>query len=132
MQQRIIRGRELSRRRTVEKRCEKHIFETSEDRCGRCGHEFCGECLVYSFGPKKPPFCIQCAVAAAGIRSNAGAPPALSRRELKLMNKERMAALKRLARIPAADEPAPADDESDESDESQTRVHSSLSFPQSY
>jgi hypothetical protein len=48
------------------------------------------------------------------------------------MNKERMAALKRLARIPAADEPAPADDESDESDESQTRVHSSLSFPQSY
>ena len=23
--------------------------------CGRCGHEFCSTCLVYSFGPKKPP-----------------------------------------------------------------------------
>jgi hypothetical protein len=114
----------------VEKRCEKHIFETSEDRCGRCGHEFCGECLVYSFGPKKPPFCIQCAVAAAGIRSNAGAPPALGRRELKRMNRERMAALKRLAHMPVAEEPTPAED--DEAEDAQTRVHSSLSFPQAY
>src|SRR3954469_12230568 len=128
MQQRIIRAETFSGGRTVEKRCEKHIFETSEDRCGRCGHEFCGAGPVYSFGPKKPPFCIQCAVAAAGIRSNAGVPPALGRRELKMMNRERMAALKRLASLPT--NPEPEQGSEDDPAEPGTRIPSSLSFPQ--
>src|SRR3954449_4708604 len=127
MQQRIIRGRGLLRRRTVEKRCEKHIFETSEDRCGRGGHGDCGEGLVSSFGPKKPPFCIQCAVAAAGIRSNAATPPALGRRELKMMNRERMAALKRLASLPT--NPEPEQGSEDDPAEPGTRIPSWLSFP---
>ena len=113
----------------MEGRCERHLFDQAIDLCGRCGAEFCNDCLVYSFGPKKPPFCIQCAVVAAGIRSNAGTPPALGRRELKMMNRERMAALKRLARMPAA-EPAPGD--AIESDEPAAKVPSTLSFPQSY
>jgi hypothetical protein len=79
-------------------RCDKHLFEGAEDRCGRCGYEFCGECLVYSFGPKKPPFCIPCAVAAAGIRSNAGHRPMADTRELKQLKKERRSAFRRLRR----------------------------------
>lgn len=70
-------------------RCDKHLFEGAEDHCGKCGYEFCGECLVYSFGPKKAPFCIPCAVAAAGIRSNAGIRPMADARELKALRKER-------------------------------------------
>jgi hypothetical protein len=111
----------------MERRCEKHIFEVSEDRCGKCGNEFCAECLVYSFGPKKPPFCISCAVAAAGIRSTAGNAPAMGRREMKILNRERMAALKRLSQMPA-EAPEPAADP----DHVPTKVPSSLSFPQAF
>ena len=75
-------------------RCERHQFEAAADRCGRCGHEFCGECIVYSFGPKKPPFCIPCAVAAAGIRSNASSRPVISRREAKRLEKDRRRAIR--------------------------------------
>jgi hypothetical protein len=42
------------------------------DLCGLCGCEFCANCLVYSFGAKKPPFCLPCAVQAAGVRQGAG------------------------------------------------------------
>ena len=75
-------------------RCDKHLFEAAEDQCGRCGYEFCGECLVYAFGLKKPPLCIPCAVVAAGIRSNA-APPVLDARQRKQLRKERRSAFRR-------------------------------------
>jgi len=70
-------------------RCDKHLFETAEGNCRHCGFEFCSDCLVYSFGTDKPPFCIPCAVTAAGIRSTAAHRPAFSRRELKRMHKQR-------------------------------------------
>jgi hypothetical protein len=76
-------------------RCDKHLFEGAEDTCGKCGYEFCGECLVYSFGAKKPPFCIPCAVAAAGIRSNAGIRPMADARQLKALRKERRSAARK-------------------------------------
>ena len=63
--------------------CEKHTFEVAEGQCRRCGHGFCGRCLVYAFGPKKPPFCISCAILAAGVRSTAGVAPRAPGRELK-------------------------------------------------
>jgi hypothetical protein len=63
--------------------------------------EFCGECLVYAFGLKKPPLCIPCAVVAAGIRSNAAPPPA-DPRERKQLRKERRSALRRPDRAPSA------------------------------
>jgi len=56
-------------------RCRRHPFEEAEDLCGHCGLPFCGECLVDAFGPKKPPMCIACAVAVAGIRASAGRTP---------------------------------------------------------
>jgi hypothetical protein len=56
----------------MQQQCAKHVFEGAEDACSTCGDQFCPECLVYAFGPNKPPLCIQCAVAAAGIRASAG------------------------------------------------------------
>ena len=64
-------------------RCAKHQFEAAESVCRACGNEFCGECLVYSFGPKKPPFCVACALAAAGVRTTAGNRPVKPKKELK-------------------------------------------------
>ena len=92
--------------RDMQGRCDKHLFEGAEDRCGKCGYEFCGECLVYSFGAKKPPFCIPCAVAAAGIRSNAGIKPMADARELKALRKERRSAARKKNRGQAMPEPS--------------------------
>lgn len=72
----------------LDERCARHQFEAAVDRCRQCGHAFCGECLVYSFGERQPPFCIPCALAAAGVRSNAARPPALPKKELKRRQKE--------------------------------------------
>jgi hypothetical protein len=74
----------------LEGRCERHQFDRAVDRCGRCGGEFCATCVVYSFGPKKPPFCLPCAVTAAGVRTKAAKVPALSRKERKRLEKERL------------------------------------------
>jgi hypothetical protein len=97
-------------------RCDKHLFEAAEDQCGRCGYEFCGECLVYAFGLKKPPLCIPCAVVAAGIRSNA-APPVLDARQRKQLRKERRSAVRRGHRVGLSTpqlEALPDDDLSDD------------------
>jgi len=48
--------------------CDKHPFDPAMDTCRTCKSAFCPECLVYPFGPSKPPFCLNCALSAAGIR----------------------------------------------------------------
>lgn len=78
----------------MELRCDRHGFELAVDTCRNCGNSFCAECLVYSFGRNEPPFCVACALAAAGVRSNAARQPRLSRRELRRQAKERKRALK--------------------------------------
>jgi hypothetical protein len=75
-------------------RCDRHGFELAEDTCRNCGFSFCAECLVYSFGRKQQPFCVSCALAAAGVRSNAARQPAMSRKELRRQAKERKKAEK--------------------------------------
>ena len=91
---------------TVDGRCVRHQFEESEGLCRHCGDSFCSECLVYSFGPKKPPFCVSCALAAAGVRSNAGgAHPKISRREMKRREKAAAKAMKASKRRKADAEP---------------------------
>ncbi len=62
-------------------RCAKHPFEAAVENCRECGHRYCGECLVYSFGPKKPPFCVQCALAAAGVRRGAAVTPVRAKKD---------------------------------------------------
>jgi hypothetical protein len=58
--------------------CVKHPMAVSEHVCGRCGHEFCAECVVFPFGLKKPPLCISCALEAGGVRRQHTGRPRLS------------------------------------------------------
>lgn len=68
--------------------CAKHQFESAVDVCRTCGHDFCGECLVYPFGENKPPYCLDCALSASGVRSGSGKPPLLSKKEIKARHKQ--------------------------------------------
>ena len=36
--------------------CYKHNHEKGAALCGRCGLEWCSDCIVYPFGPKKSPY----------------------------------------------------------------------------
>ena len=58
----------------VASKCEKHLFEDATGKCRSCHAHFCGDCLVYAHGPQSAPFCIPCALTAAGVRSTARAP----------------------------------------------------------
>jgi hypothetical protein len=49
-------------------RCTKHSFEVAVAQCRSCGEPFCDDCLVYTYGPSSPPFCVPCALVAAGVR----------------------------------------------------------------
>lgn len=95
-------------------RCVKHQFETGEAMCRHCGDWFCGECLVYSFGPSKPPFCVGCALAASGVRSNAAKRPKVSRRERKRREQEAAAAMQQVRAQQQAREPVAIDWDSPE------------------
>ncbi len=77
----------------MEGRCERHNFDRAIDLCGRCGGEYCSDCLVYPFGPRKPPFCLPCAVSQGGVRSSAATYRALSGRKMRQLQKQRKAAL---------------------------------------
>ena len=91
--------------------CGKHPHEMGVALCRRCGHAWCNTCLVYSFGPKKPPFCMSCAMYAGGVRSNA-ALPAMGRRELKAQMKAMKADAKAAAKAAKSgdSEPKPSDE----------------------
>lgn len=54
--------------------CSKHSFEISTGVCRQCRNSYCDECLIYSFGPKKPPYCMTCALNAAGVRRSGASP----------------------------------------------------------
>lgn len=54
--------------------CSKHTFEIATGTCRQCHNSYCDECLIYSFGPKKPPYCVTCALNAAGVRRTGAAP----------------------------------------------------------
>src|SRR5690606_34546969 len=51
--------------------CLRHMEEPSTGECRSCHGTYCSRCLVYSFGPKKPPFCVGCALVASGVRNSA-------------------------------------------------------------
>ena len=87
--------------------CSKHPHEKGEALCRRCGHGWCSNCLVYAFGPKKPPYCMSCAMVAGGVKS-AAAMPAMSKRQLKAQMRAMKAQQKSVAKpaTEAAEEPA--------------------------
>ncbi|WP_426570863.1 hypothetical protein [Aquihabitans sp. McL0605] len=47
----------------------RHYEEPVVAHCRTCNRPYCSRCLVYSFGPKKPPFCVACALSASGVRN---------------------------------------------------------------
>jgi hypothetical protein len=61
--------------------CLRHFEEPVAAHCRECHHPFCGRCLVYSFGPKKPPYCLGCALYASGIRNGTRTLPPLTTSE---------------------------------------------------
>jgi hypothetical protein len=104
----------------LDTRCVRHQFEPAVDRCRTCDQSFCTECLVYSFGPTKPPFCMHCALAASGVRVRGARPAKVSRRELKRREKEAKeaarAAEEAAARQPVIDWSIPGADGAPEPD----------------
>ena len=48
--------------------CSTHSFEAAMATCRSCANGYCTDCLVFAFGPAKPPYCVSCALIAAGVR----------------------------------------------------------------
>jgi hypothetical protein len=48
--------------------CHTHPAEPIAGTCRSCLREFCDHCLVFSYGRAKPPYCIPCALEAAGVQ----------------------------------------------------------------
>lgn len=82
--------------------CLRHYEEPIADRCRDCQHPYCTRCLVYAFGPKKPPLCVPCALHAGGVRAgqrpNLPAPDVDSATPSETMDKRTARALKRAER----------------------------------
>jgi hypothetical protein len=85
--------------------CNHHPFLLSENICGRCGAEFCAECLVHPRG-QKLPLCVTCAVAAGG--ANPGTK-GLSRRKIRSIARTRAAEVSAAAPppLPVIENPVP-------------------------
>lgn len=83
--------------------CIRHFEEPIAGECRSCGLPFCRRCLVYAFGPKKPPYCVGCALAEAGVRQNArlhsSPPPPPDRSVVKAERKAQREALKNERRM---------------------------------
>ena len=50
------------------KRCGVHGFAHATGHCRACRDAYCKDCLVYPFGQRRPPYCVRCALVAAGVR----------------------------------------------------------------
>src|SRR3546814_17294795 len=87
--------------------CEKHPHELGVALCARCGGSWCAHCLVQVRGPRKAPYCIECAMFVGGVRSSA-TRPALSRRQMKARVKE-VAAIAAAAAVDLPEEAEEAD-----------------------
>jgi len=93
--------------------CSKHPHEKGAALCRRCGHGWCTTCLVYAFGPKKPPYCLGCAMVAGGVKSTTAMPPMPKKQlkaQMRALKAEAKAAAKGAPPAPA-EAPAPAIEE---------------------
>ncbi len=48
--------------------CTEHHHRQAVGACRSCHADFCADCLVFSFGDLRPPYCIDCALVASGVR----------------------------------------------------------------
>jgi hypothetical protein len=77
--------------------CTKHSHETAVASCRRCALDWCATCVVYTYGIERPPYCLSCALVAAGVRAH-GAFPAATRRQLSAKRKAAKRAAREAAR----------------------------------
>jgi hypothetical protein len=102
--------------------CIRHYEEPMEGVCRSCDRPYCGRCLVFAFGPDKPPYCVGCALTASGVRnkgkvvvSKPAAPSGADRKlekaqrraERKAAKVEAKAERKALKSLPPLVEPEP-------------------------
>lgn len=78
--------------------CLRHYEEPIADRCRDCQHPYCARCLVYSFGPKKPPLCVACALHAGGVRTGQRPHLPAPSTEIATVDKRTARAVKRAER----------------------------------
>lgn len=90
--------------------CLRHFEEPPAGTCRTCQQPFCTRCLVWAFGPKKPPFCVACALRASGVRPShrtatgspaadaAPAAPTVDKRTARAERRAEREALKRAGR----------------------------------
>lgn len=91
------------RREPVALNCRVHPHEVAEGVCRSCGGSFCADCLIYPFGAAEPPYCVPCAISAAGVRSNARNRPVVQGKEKKQRLNEWRKAKKRDLAAPPPD-----------------------------
>ncbi len=97
--------------------CMRHFEEPYVAHCRTCERPFCGRCLVFAFGPDKPPYCIGCALSASGVRNKGVKPvvaaaPKVDKRDERYRKREERRAAKADAKAAkeAAKAAAPAAD----------------------
>ena len=96
--------------------CTKHPHEAATGLCRRCGHGWCGTCLVFTHGPKKPAYCMSCAMVAGGVKSTGALPPMPKRQlkaQMKALRAEAKAEAKAAAQAAKAAKRAPAPEDED-------------------
>lgn len=83
--------------------CVRHFEEPVMALCRTCGQPYCSRCLVFAFGPKKPPYCVSCALTASGVRvTNKAAVPVVSDPDSVPANDQRVERAARRAQKAAA------------------------------
>ena len=87
--------------------CMRHFEEPYVAHCRTCNRPFCGRCLVFAFGPDKPPYCIGCALNASGVRNKgqvpvAAAAPKVDKRDERWRKREEKRAAKAEAKAAKA------------------------------
>ncbi len=78
--------------RFVNGRCDNDPLDQAEDVCDGCGGDFCGACLLYPRGKKRPPVCKACAIARAGLRSSSKSVSTTGKKQVRKRRKELAAA----------------------------------------
>lgn len=60
--------------------CTKHPTRRATGACRACEQPCCADCLVFSFGRLREPYCVPCALVASGVHPVVPSEAATDRR----------------------------------------------------